>query len=86
MHCQHTIFLFKVPVGVLKRLEAIRSKFFRGVDVDSRKIAWFSWDKVIASKEVGGLGMSSFYAMIVPFFLNGFGGLKLKPMFCGYWL
>ena len=63
MHCQHTIFLFKVPVGVLKRLEAIRSKFFRGVDVDSRKIAWFSWDKVIASKEVGGLGMSNFYAM-----------------------
>nr|GEZ83489.1 RNA-directed DNA polymerase, eukaryota [Tanacetum cinerariifolium] len=47
--------LFKLPVGVLKRLEAIRSKFFRGVDSDSRKISWFSWDKVIASKDVGGL-------------------------------
>nr|GEW57713.1 hypothetical protein [Tanacetum cinerariifolium] len=38
-------------------------KFFRGVDVDSRKLSWFSWDKVIAGKEVGGLGMYSFYVM-----------------------
>nr|GEU79588.1 RNA-directed DNA polymerase, eukaryota [Tanacetum cinerariifolium] len=55
--------LFKVPIGVLNRLKTIRSKFFRGVDADSRKISWFSWDKVVASKEVGGLGMYSFYAM-----------------------
>ncbi|GKB64852.1 RNA-directed DNA polymerase, eukaryota [Tanacetum coccineum] len=55
--------LFKVPIGVLNRLETICSKFFRGVDADSRKLSWFSWDKVIASKEVGGLGMYSFYAM-----------------------
>nr|GEX91304.1 RNA-directed DNA polymerase, eukaryota [Tanacetum cinerariifolium] len=55
--------LFKLPVGVLKRLEAIRNKKFRGVDFDSRKISWFSRDKVIASKDVGGLGMPSFFAM-----------------------
>ncbi|GJX06134.1 RNA-directed DNA polymerase, eukaryota, reverse transcriptase zinc-binding domain protein [Tanacetum coccineum] len=55
--------IFKVLVGVLKRLEVIRSKVFRGVDADSRMISWFSLDKVIASKDCGGLGMSSFYAM-----------------------
>ncbi|GJW41141.1 RNA-directed DNA polymerase, eukaryota [Tanacetum coccineum] len=43
--------LFKVPIGVLNPLETIRSKFFRGVDADSRKISWFSWEKVITSKE-----------------------------------
>ncbi|PWA75224.1 hypothetical protein CTI12_AA244880 [Artemisia annua] len=55
--------LFKVPIGVLKRLESCRSNFFRGVEEGSRKVSWFFWDSVVASKEVGGLGMSSFLAM-----------------------
>ncbi|GJV22614.1 RNA-directed DNA polymerase, eukaryota [Tanacetum coccineum] len=55
--------LFKVPVGVLRRLESYRSSFFRGVDSGVRKTTWFSWDKVVASKDVGGLGVSSLFAM-----------------------
>ncbi|GKA06302.1 retrovirus-related pol polyprotein from transposon TNT 1-94 [Tanacetum coccineum] len=55
--------IFKVPVGVLKRLEAIRSKFFRGVDSDYRKISWFSWDKVIASKVIGGLVIKAIHGV-----------------------
>ncbi|GJU46606.1 RNA-directed DNA polymerase, eukaryota [Tanacetum coccineum] len=55
--------IFKVPMGVLKRLESYRSSFLRGVVPGDRKIAWFSWEKVVASKDVGGLGMSSFFAM-----------------------
>ncbi|GKE07881.1 galactosyl transferase [Tanacetum coccineum] len=46
--------LFKVPIGVLRRLEAVRSKSFRGGDAGARNSIWFSWDKVIASKVVGG--------------------------------
>ena len=55
--------LFKVPVGVLRRLESCRSSFFRGVYTGARNTAWFSWDKVVASKDVGGLGMFSLFAM-----------------------
>ncbi|GKB83796.1 RNA-directed DNA polymerase, eukaryota, reverse transcriptase zinc-binding domain protein, partial [Tanacetum coccineum] len=40
-----------------------RSNFLRGVDPGGRKASWFSWDRVVASKEVRGLGMPSFFAM-----------------------
>ncbi|GJY16790.1 protein PAF1 [Tanacetum coccineum] len=55
--------LFKVPSGVLKNLESLRSNFFRGNVRGDRKLAWVSWDKVLANKEVGGLGVNSFNAM-----------------------
>nr|GEV95122.1 RNA-directed DNA polymerase, eukaryota [Tanacetum cinerariifolium] len=37
--------------------------FFRGMEPGTRKVSWFSWDSVVASKKVGGLGMSRFFAM-----------------------
>nr|GEV16986.1 reverse transcriptase domain, reverse transcriptase zinc-binding domain protein [Tanacetum cinerariifolium] len=49
-----------ISKGVLKRLESCRRIFFRGMKHGTRKISWFSWDSVVASKEVGGLGMSIF--------------------------
>ncbi|GJU52899.1 RNA-directed DNA polymerase, eukaryota, reverse transcriptase zinc-binding domain protein [Tanacetum coccineum] len=55
--------LFKVPSQVLKRMESIRSRFFNGVNANEKKISWVSWNKVLASKEKGGLCVSSFYAM-----------------------
>nr|GEW59747.1 RNA-directed DNA polymerase, eukaryota [Tanacetum cinerariifolium] len=55
--------IFKVPKGVLKTLEAIRSNFFNGSDSFDRKITWVAWDKVLASKRNGGLGVSSLYAL-----------------------
>ncbi|GJS13278.1 RNA-directed DNA polymerase, eukaryota [Tanacetum coccineum] len=55
--------LFKVPLQVLRRMESIRSRFFNGIDVNEKKSSWFSWNKVLASKDKGGLGVSSFYAM-----------------------
>ncbi|GJZ41921.1 RNA-directed DNA polymerase, eukaryota [Tanacetum coccineum] len=56
-------FVFKVPKGVLKTMESIRSKFFNGVDSSDRKISWVAWDNVLASKLNGGLGVSSFFAL-----------------------
>ncbi|GJS25874.1 RNA-directed DNA polymerase, eukaryota, reverse transcriptase zinc-binding domain protein [Tanacetum coccineum] len=35
--------IFKVPSSVLKRLESIRSRFFRGHDIGSNKAAWVKW-------------------------------------------
>lgn len=55
--------IFKVPKGLLKTLESIRSNFFNGADSSERKIPWVAWDSVLASKEKGGLGVSSFSAL-----------------------
>ncbi|GKA31135.1 RNA-directed DNA polymerase, eukaryota, reverse transcriptase zinc-binding domain protein [Tanacetum coccineum] len=55
--------LFKVPKGVLKNLESLRCKFFHGAEGSDRKMSWFSWDKVLVSKQKGGLGVSSFFTL-----------------------
>ncbi|GKB80138.1 RNA-directed DNA polymerase, eukaryota, reverse transcriptase zinc-binding domain protein, partial [Tanacetum coccineum] len=55
--------MFKVPIQVLKKIESIRSHFFNGVDHNDRKLLFVKWDNVLASKEKGGLGVSSFYAL-----------------------
>ncbi|GKE23199.1 RNA-directed DNA polymerase, eukaryota [Tanacetum coccineum] len=55
--------IFKVPKGILKTLEAIRSNFFNGFDSSVKKITWAAWDKILASKKNGGLGVSSFNAL-----------------------
>nr|GEW18413.1 acyl-CoA-binding domain-containing protein 4 [Tanacetum cinerariifolium] len=54
---------FKVPKGILKSMEAIRSNFFNGIDSTVKKITWAAWDKILASKKNGGLGVSSFHAL-----------------------
>ncbi|GJU43299.1 hypothetical protein Tco_1200565 [Tanacetum coccineum] len=55
--------MFKAPIHVLKKLESICSHFFNGVDPYVRKMTFVKWDNVLASKEKGGLGVSSFYAL-----------------------
>nr|GEX08999.1 RNA-directed DNA polymerase, eukaryota, reverse transcriptase zinc-binding domain protein [Tanacetum cinerariifolium] len=55
--------LFKAPVQVINKLEAIRSHCFHGVDPSVRKMMLVKWNNVLASKEMGGLGVSSFYAL-----------------------
>ncbi|GKE00492.1 hypothetical protein Tco_1388475, partial [Tanacetum coccineum] len=55
--------LSKFPSGVLKLLESIRRNFFNEVDGSERKMAWISWNKVLASKKYSGLDVSSFIAL-----------------------
>nr|GFA17279.1 RNA-directed DNA polymerase, eukaryota [Tanacetum cinerariifolium] len=55
--------IFTVPRGVLKALESIHNRFFNGADQSDHKITWVAWDKVLASKKKGGLGVSSFFAL-----------------------
>nr|GEV09463.1 RNA-directed DNA polymerase, eukaryota [Tanacetum cinerariifolium] len=38
--------LFKVPSGILYKLESIRRHFFNGHEVSSKKISWVNWNKV----------------------------------------
>ncbi|GJT56613.1 hypothetical protein Tco_0991667 [Tanacetum coccineum] len=55
--------MFKVPSQILKCLEDIRRKFFHGVDTKENKMSWVKWGRVLASKEKGGLGILSFFAL-----------------------
>ncbi|GJV99558.1 RNA-directed DNA polymerase, eukaryota, reverse transcriptase zinc-binding domain protein [Tanacetum coccineum] len=55
--------IFKVPMLVLQRMESIRCHFFNGNDLDSKRSIWVSWNKVLTSKEKGGLGVSSLFAL-----------------------
>nr|GEV95984.1 hypothetical protein [Tanacetum cinerariifolium] len=55
--------IFKVPKGILNSMEAIRSKFFNGMEPWKNKITWAAWNKVSTSKENGGLGVSSYHAL-----------------------
>nr|GEZ82562.1 RNA-directed DNA polymerase, eukaryota [Tanacetum cinerariifolium] len=55
--------IFKVPKGILNSMEAIRSKFFNGMEPSTNKITWAAWNKVLASKENGGIGVSSYHAL-----------------------
>ncbi|GJW57675.1 RNA-directed DNA polymerase, eukaryota, reverse transcriptase zinc-binding domain protein [Tanacetum coccineum] len=55
--------MFKIPMQVLKRMESIRSRFFIGADVIEKKTSWVKGSDVLESKEKGGLGVLSFYAL-----------------------
>ncbi|GKC87753.1 RNA-directed DNA polymerase, eukaryota [Tanacetum coccineum] len=55
--------MFKVPSQVLKCLEDIRRQFFNRADPKEKKMSWVKWSRVLASKDKGGLGVSSFFAL-----------------------
>ncbi|GJW02387.1 RNA-directed DNA polymerase, eukaryota, partial [Tanacetum coccineum] len=55
--------LYKVPKADLNSMETICRDFFNGIPDGERKIVWVKWTKVLASKNQGGLGVSSFYAL-----------------------
>nr|GEZ28386.1 RNA-directed DNA polymerase, eukaryota, reverse transcriptase zinc-binding domain protein [Tanacetum cinerariifolium] len=55
--------LFKAPGGIISLLEKMRNKFFLGADTDDRKITWVCWNKLLAHKNKGGLGVNSLYAL-----------------------
>nr|GEX77340.1 RNA-directed DNA polymerase, eukaryota [Tanacetum cinerariifolium] len=55
--------IYKVPMGVLNKIESIRRRFFIGADVNKRKLSMIGWQKVLDSKKKGALGVSSFFAL-----------------------
>lgn len=54
--------LFKTPSGVIDELEKMRHKFIWGGDDTKHKIHWVSWDRIVASRKKGGLGVRSLRA------------------------
>ncbi|GJV34238.1 RNA-directed DNA polymerase, eukaryota [Tanacetum coccineum] len=59
----YSMSLYKVPKFVLNVMESIRRNFFNGIQDGEKKISWIKWAKVLASKDHGGLGVSSFFAL-----------------------
>ncbi|GJW17430.1 RNA-directed DNA polymerase, eukaryota, reverse transcriptase zinc-binding domain protein [Tanacetum coccineum] len=55
--------IFKAPMKVLQNMKAIRARFFNGADLNTRKACWVSWKRVLNSKDRGGLGVSSMFAL-----------------------
>ena len=51
--------LFVMLVGIAKKLEALRAKFFWGGTEDEKKMTWIKWDQVLAKPERGGLDIGS---------------------------
>ncbi|XP_071714472.1 uncharacterized protein [Rutidosis leptorrhynchoides] len=54
--------LYKCPVGVLKKLESLRSRFFWGGGEEGRKMMWINWQQVLAPYSKGGLNVGSLKA------------------------
>nr|GEX96831.1 hypothetical protein [Tanacetum cinerariifolium] len=46
--------LYKTPIGVLRKMESIRRRFFNGVDINENKMSMIGWEKVMASRKKGG--------------------------------
>ncbi|GJX40419.1 RNA-directed DNA polymerase, eukaryota, reverse transcriptase zinc-binding domain protein, partial [Tanacetum coccineum] len=54
--------IYKVPATVLKLLESLRARFFWGADLGERKLHWIAWNRVLSSRDSGGLGVGSLAA------------------------
>ncbi|GJX95271.1 RNA-directed DNA polymerase, eukaryota, reverse transcriptase zinc-binding domain protein [Tanacetum coccineum] len=52
-----------VPKGVLSKMESIRRNFFNGVENAEKKMSLIGWNKILASKKSGGLGVSTIYGI-----------------------
>nr|GEX98157.1 RNA-directed DNA polymerase, eukaryota [Tanacetum cinerariifolium] len=50
---------FKAPKTIIIKREGIRRKFFWGESLDTYKIPWIAWNKVISSPKQGDLGIGS---------------------------
>ncbi|GKD22592.1 hypothetical protein Tco_1224295 [Tanacetum coccineum] len=55
-------FTYLVHEIIVKSLESLRAFFFWGGIVDSKKLAWVKWSKILTSMDKGGLGVGSLKA------------------------
>nr|GEV66205.1 RNA-directed DNA polymerase, eukaryota, reverse transcriptase zinc-binding domain protein [Tanacetum cinerariifolium] len=77
--------LFKVSKKVLHRMESMRSYFFNGAKLSSKKSVWAKWKHALASKDKGG---SSLWAKVIKA-LHGYDGKigqKVKSYYPSLWL
>lgn len=71
--------LFAAPNAVINSLERIRRNFIWGGEGESQKINWVAWDRIIAPREVGGLGLGSIKALNIALLAKWWWKLKNSP-------
>nr|GFA42639.1 RNA-directed DNA polymerase, eukaryota, reverse transcriptase zinc-binding domain protein [Tanacetum cinerariifolium] len=59
----HYFSIFKVPKGILNKMEAYRRNFFNGMDKSDRKLSLIGQKKILASEKNEELGVSSLFAL-----------------------
>jgi len=52
----YSMSVFRLPIGLLKDIEAVIRKFYWGCLENSRKIHWVKWETLCSSKLVRGMG------------------------------
>ncbi|GJZ34073.1 hypothetical protein Tco_0579509 [Tanacetum coccineum] len=55
--------IYPMPSSIIKKLESMRNRFFLGGDMEERKLTLVRWNKCLASKDHGGLGIGSIYGL-----------------------
>ncbi|PWA99646.1 RNA-directed DNA polymerase [Artemisia annua] len=55
--------IYPMPVSFLKKLESMRNQFFLGGDSDDKKMSLVRWNRCLASKDLGGLGIGSIFGL-----------------------
>ena len=65
--------IYKVPMGVLTKLESIRRNFFNGIENFDKGLSMISWKKILASKKMEGLECLATLLLTGRFSSKGFG-------------
>ncbi|KAG7616431.1 Endonuclease/exonuclease/phosphatase [Arabidopsis thaliana x Arabidopsis arenosa] len=52
----YTMFCFKIPVSLCKRIQSALTRFWWDSSETNRKMCWISWQKLVQPKGEGGLG------------------------------
>lgn len=76
--------LYKTPLTVIENFEKIRRQFLWSGKWDCKKICWVSWNKVLAPKSRGRLGVSCLRIMILSLRVKWWWRLKtnLDALWC----
>ena len=56
----YSMSVFRLPISLLKDIEALIQKFWWSCSENSRKIHWVRWETLCSSKSMGGMGFRDF--------------------------
>ncbi|KAJ0585981.1 putative RNA-directed DNA polymerase [Helianthus annuus] len=71
--------LYKCPITVIKVLEGIRRKFLWGGCNSNKKMRWVKWEKIVAAKKFGGLGVGCIRDLNLALLVKWWWRLKTEP-------
>lgn len=72
--------LFVAPSRVIEVLEKIRRQFIWGGSDNKHKISWVAWEKIMAPKDKGGLGLVSLRAFNLSMIVKWWWGIKTDKL------